>query len=133
MSRFNATGTFTYDTNAAGTVSFGATGTLVYLNANQMPQYPFEAFLVTDMVSYRSKGGTLWSYSNYAKRGYNFNWTLLDESMRGTLWNMALNPCTFTFDSGANFFGTFRIEEGSWAEEEVLYGLYDISFRAVPV
>lgn len=132
MSRFNATGTFTYDTNSAGTVTSGGGGTVVYLISSQMPQYPFKTFSVTDQTSYRSKGGNLWTYSNYSRRGYEFNWSMLDENMRGTLWDMYLQSPTFTFSSGANHFGTFRIEEGSFEEDEILHGLFDLSFRITP-
>jgi hypothetical protein len=133
MSRFNASGTFTYDSNAAGTVSFGGGGTLLYLGPQQMPQYPFKTFSVTDQTSYRSKMGTLWTYYNYHKKGYEFNWSMLDELTRGSLWNMFSRGATFTFDSGTNFFGTFRIEPDSFEEEEVVYGLHDMSFTAIPV
>jgi hypothetical protein len=133
MSRFNATGTFIYDTNAAGTVTVGAGGTYLYLGPGQMPQYPFKTFVVEDTTAYRSKGGTLWTYSNYCKRGLEFNWSMLDEVTRSSLWGMYMLTPTFVFNSGTNYFGTFRFEPNSIEEEEVVFSLFDMSFTATPV
>ena len=133
MSRFNATGTFIYDTNSAGTVTVGTGGTYLYLGPGQMPQYPFPTFVIEDTTSYRSKGGTLWTYSNYRKRGHEFNWSMLDEVTRGSLWNMYLAVPTFVFNSGTNYFGTFRFEPESIEEEEVVFSLFDMSFKVIPV
>ncbi len=123
MSRFGDTGTFTY---AVGD-SFTSATTLV-LNANQMPQYPFEGEPLTDRVTYRSKSGKAWSYQNYNLNRYTFNWSLLDESCRNSLKSMWNAQPIISFNSNGTNFGTFRFADGGWSDSEVINEFFDVNF-----
>lgn len=125
MSRWGNTATFYY---AAGDTL--SSGTYIYLDASQMPQYPVACSSVTDRTSYRSKGGTLWAYQNYNLKQYEFNWSLLDEGCVGSLQRMYDSNPILTFSSNGTVLGTFRIE-GDYQSEEVQYELYDVSFTLV--
>jgi hypothetical protein len=123
MSRFGDTGTFTY---APGD-SFSSATTLV-LQANQMPQYPFEGAALTDRVTYRSKSGKAWSYQNYNLNKYTFNWALLDETCRNSLKAMWDAQPIINFKSNGTDFGTFRFAQDSWQDQEVINEFYDVNF-----
>src|SRR4051812_1951708 len=118
MSRFQNSGTFLY---ASGDVLTGAT--TVYLDANQMPQYPFDNETVTDRVNYRSKNGKVWSYENYNMDVFTFNFSLIDESKRNELRVMCDAKPILSFKSGTTSFGTFRFSESTWKDSESAFGL----------
>lgn len=125
MSRFNSSGTFLY---APAQDSFsGALGT-IYLDPSQMPQYPFSNYTFTDRTTYRSKSGKSWSYQNYNGDGFTFRWSMLDETCKNSLRTMYDSLPFFTFVSGTNTLGTFRMADSSWKDEEVAHELYDLSF-----
>lgn len=124
MSRFGTTGTFYY--SSGDTLS---SGTYIYLNNGQMPQYPFETEYVTDRVTYRSKGGKSWMYQNYNLQGYTFKWSLLDETMKNSLKTMANSLPILAFSSNGTTWGTFRIADNSWKDQEAAYELFDVEMR----
>lgn len=126
MSRFGQTGTFLYNMMADSVAVSG--GTYIYLNAAQLPQYPFETSNVSDKTSYRAKSGRKWSYSNYNVRQYTFNWTMLDEGMRGSLKTMYDARPMLTFYSNGTNWGTYRLSDDSWSDSEAAFELYDLSF-----
>lgn len=122
MSRFGNTGTFYYD--PYGTVGASG-GTNLYLDAGQMPQYPFSESMITDKITTRNMDGRLWTYKNYSKAVYTFNWTYLDESKANEIRNMInANPALVWRTNGANW-GTFSIV-GNPEISEVQHELYDI-------
>ncbi len=123
MSRFGNTGTFFYSAGDALTAA-----TTVYLDAGQMPQYPFENQTVTDRVTYRSKSGKAWMYENYNLDSFTFNWSLLDEPKRNALRTMYDSKPILSFSSNGTTFGTFRLADSTWSDKEAAYELYDVSF-----
>lgn len=123
MSRFGNSGTFFH---VPGDSLTGVS--VLYLDAGQMPQYPFENKTITDRVTYRSKSGKSWMYENYNLDSYTFNWSLLDEPKKEALRLMYDEKGVLSFVSNGNTFGTFRIADDSWSDQEVAYGLFDLSF-----
>lgn len=124
MSRFNGTGTFFY---APAQDDFSGAFFVLYLDASQMPQYPFENYTFTDRTTYRSKNGRSWSYENYNGDGFTFRWSMLDETCKGLLRTMYDSRPLVSFASGTNVFGTFRMVDNSWKDEEVAHEMYDLS------
>ena len=124
MSRFGASATFFYNT---GDALDSVTATYVYMNAGQMPQYPFETSNITDRVSYRTKSGRKYSYENYNLRRYKMNWTMLDEGMRGSLKTMFDAKPILSFLSNGTSWGTYRMMDDSWQDSEVAFELYDLN------
>jgi len=98
-----------------------------------MPQYPFENTTISDKVSYRSKGGKLWQYQNYSLDSFTFRWTMLDETKKQGLRLMYDSLPILSFKSNGTDFGTFRIADSTWTDEEVAYELYDLSFTVEEV
>jgi len=125
MSRFLNSGTFVY---AAAADDFSGALTTIYLDAGQMPQYPFETQTFTDRVTYRSKNGRSWMYENYNGEAYTFRWAMIDEPCRNSLKAMYDAKALVNFKSGTNSFGTFRISDNTWKDDEVSFELYDLSF-----
>lgn len=123
MSRFGNTGTFYYKTGDALT-----SPATVLLDPGQMPQYPFENTTVTDRITYRSKNGKSWMYENYNLDAFTFRWSLLDETKRNHLRTMYDAKPILSFISNGVTFGTFRIADASWRDEEVAFELFDITF-----
>ena len=125
MSRFGTTGTFSYDTG-----DVFAEGTGIFLDVQDMFQFPFETTVEADNVSYRSKTGKTYQYQNYSNDVHSFNWVSLRESTRGSLFTMANSPSILTFKSPTNAaaWGTYRIVPGSWSDSEVTHERYDVSF-----
>ena len=126
MSRFGTTGTFSWDT---GDVLSGGTG--VYLDVQDMFQFPFDTSKETDSVSYRSKSGKRWEYQNYNKDVHTFSWVNLRESTRGSLFTMVNSTPILAFSSpptASGTWGTFRVVPGSWSDSEVTHERYDVSF-----
>lgn len=122
MSRFGNTGTFYYD--PYGTVGASG-GTNVYLDAGQMPQYPFDETMITDTTKVRNMGGQLFTYRNYSKAQYTFRWTYLDESKTNELRNMFnTNPAIVWRTNGQNW-GTFALSDTP-VISEVQHELYDV-------
>jgi hypothetical protein len=128
MSRFGNNGTFYFEPGDVLTGGLGLT-----LNAGQMPQYPFENTTITDRVSYRSKGGRVWQYENYNLDSFTFRWVMLDEDKKEQLRFMYDCMPILAFTSNGQDFGTFRIVDSSWKDEEVAYELYDLSFTVEEV
>jgi hypothetical protein len=122
MSRFGNHGTFYYD--PYGTI--GPTGgTFLYLNAGQMPQYPFVEQKITDKLTLRNLGGRAFSYKNYAKQRYTFRWTFLDESKANEFRNMFNAAPALSWNTGGAVWGTFFIE-GDPVMSEVQHELFDL-------
>lgn len=128
MSRFGNSGTFFY---VPGDTLTGVSA--LYLDAGQMPQYPFENSTINDKVSYRSKGGKLWQYQNYSLDSFTFRWTMLDENKKDGLRLMHDTLPILSFKSSGTDFGTFRIVDSSWKDEEVAFELYDLAFTVEEV
>jgi hypothetical protein len=126
MSRFGSTATFYY---APGDTF--ASGTYLYLNSQNMPNYPFETFEDTDKTMHRTKTGRKYIFQNYSKQGYVFNFSNLSEASRGSLRMMYDALPIFTFNTNNTTWGTFRFSEESWQDEEVAFELYDLSFSIV--
>jgi hypothetical protein len=125
MSRFANSGTFRY---APAADSFSGALTTITLDAGQLPQYPFANQSITDRVTYRSKNGKSWMYENYNLDSFTFRWTLLDEPTKTSLRTMYDAKGLVNFCSGTNNFGTFRIANNTWKDEEVAFELYDLEF-----
>lgn len=125
MSRFVNSGTFIY---APAADNFSGALTTIVLDAGQMPQYPFGNHTVTDRVTYRSKSGKSWMYENYNLDAFTFKWSLLDEPMKNTLRTMYDSKGLVAFNSGTYGFGTFRIADSSWKDDEVGFELFDLEF-----
>ena len=125
MSRFGTTGTFSYDTG-----DVFAAGTGVFLDVQDMFQFPFETTVEADNVSYRSKSGKTYQYQNYSNNVHTFNWVNLREVTRGSLFTMANSPSILTFKSPTDqaVWGTYRIVPGSWSDSEITNERYDVSF-----
>jgi len=104
--------------------------TAITLNSADMNQYPMEQDRVTDEKQYRSKTGKAFSWRNYNLYAYEFTWTNISESKRNEIAEMADSLAIFSYSSGGNDLGTFRIKPGSFKDKEVAFELYDISFRA---
>jgi hypothetical protein len=126
VSNFGSTGSFRYSLGDESIVSFG---TLITLSEQDMPQYPWEETRITDQVTYRSKTGQVYSYQNYNKVAYFFNWSNLSETKRNELATMVNAIPLLTFISGGNLFGTFRVKMDSFSSSETSFGLYDVSFE----
>ena len=125
MSRFGSSAIIKWNTGDT------FTGALtISLASGQVPQYPFAQERITDEVQLRAKSGKLYSYRNYNKYGFSFEWTNLDEAKRDELANMADSLPIFQFSSGGNNFGTFRVTPGSFEDKEVMHEYFDISFDA---
>lgn len=123
--RWGNTGTFYY--NSGDSLSGG---TYLYLDSSQMPQYPVTESRITDRTEYRTKGGTLWSYSNYNLKQYELSWSLLDETCLGSMRQMLdTNPIVTFYSNGLNW-GTFRFD-GPFEAEEVQFELYDLNLTLV--
>jgi len=126
MSRFGTTGTFAYD--PGDTL---ALGTGVYLDVQDMFQFPFDTSIETDAVSYRSRGGQRYEYQNWSKNNYEFSFVGLRETKRDELYTMVNSlpiirfQCPPSTDFGS---GTFRIAPGSWSDSETSHERYDVSF-----
>ena len=125
MSRFSSTGTFRY---TLATDDFSGTIGTIYLDPSQMPQYPFETNTFTDRVTYRSKNGRSWMYENYNGEAYTYRWSMLDETCRNQLKSMYDAKGLVNFKSGTFDFGTFRIADSTWKDEEVSHELFDLNF-----
>lgn len=121
MSRFGVDGTFYYD--QSGTL--GGSGTTVVLSQSQMPLYPFKEFRINDKTELRNLNGDLFSYQNYSKAGYVFQWSTLDETCTGSLRRMFDANPALKFTSNGTMFGTFRVV-GSPDITESQFELYDI-------
>lgn len=93
-----------------------------------MPQYPFENTTITDRVTYRSKSGKSWMYENYNLDSFTFRWSMLDQVAKTYLRLMYDSKAILTFNSNGNNFGTFRIADNTWKDEEVAFELFDLNF-----
>ena len=125
MSRFGSTAAIVWNTGD----TFTGVNTIT-LNESDMPQYPFEESRESDIVEYRSLNGNIFQYQNYNKVNYNFNWSNLSESIKLQLGTMVDSLPIFSFNSGGNNFGTFRIKPDSFKADEIMFELYDVSFVA---
>lgn len=123
MSRFGSHATFFYQ---SGDVL--SAGTYLYLTADSMPNYPFEASEDSDRVIHRAKTGRKYVYQNYNLQRYHFNFSNLKESTRGSLKTMFDSRPTFTFNTNGSMWGTFRFADNSWHDSESAYELYDLNF-----
>jgi hypothetical protein len=123
MSRFGSSATFYY---ASGDVM--SSGTNLYLTADSMPNYPFEAYGDTDRQIHKTKTGRKYMYQNYNLQGYKFNFSNLKETTRGSLKTMFDARPIFTFNTNGSMWGTFRFAEDSWQDSESAFELYDINF-----
>jgi len=127
MSRFGDTATITWNSGD----TFGATAsTVISLTSADMNQYPMEQGRITDEKQYRSKTGKAYSWRNYILSSYDFTWTNISESKRSDLTQMADSLPIFSYSSGGNDLGTFRVKPGSLQDKEVAFELYDVSFKA---
>lgn len=126
MPNFGSTGSFRYSLGEASLVSYG---TIINLAEQDMPQYPWEEKRITDQVTYRSKTGQLYSYQNYNKVSYFFNWSNLRETKRNEIATMVNAIPLVTFITGGNLFGTFRVKADTFSSSETSFGLYDLSFE----
>lgn len=123
MSRFGSTATLLYQTGDSITA-----GTTIILTADAMPNYPFVAFSDTDRVLHKTKTGRKYVYQNYNLQGYQFSFSNLKESIRGSLKTMYDARPLFTFNTNGSMWGTFRFDDGSWEDSEAAFELYDIGF-----
>ena len=125
MSRFGTTGTFSYD--PGDTFS---QGTGVGLDAQDMPQFPFETSIISDSQVYRTKSGIRYEYENYNKKQYTFSWVDLREAKRDELFDMvnSLPILTFASPPTSAVLGTFRVLRDSWSDSETTHERYDVSF-----
>ena len=126
MSRFGTTGLFTW--NSGDTFTGGTT---IVLNEPDMPQYPMEEGRETDEIRYRTKSGREYSTRNYNKRRFTFNWADLSEAKENEVATMVDSMPIFSFASGGNDWGTFRLEPDSYSTSESSFELYSVSFGAI--
>lgn len=123
MSRFGSTATFYYATGDSL-----VSGTYLYLTPDSMPNYPFETMADTDRVVHRTKTGRKYSYQNYNLQAYQFNFSNLKNSTRGSLKRMYDARPIFTFNTNSTTWGTFRFGEDTWADAEAAFELFDLNF-----
>ena len=128
MSRFGSTATISWNEGDTFTGSL-----TISLAEDAMPQYPVEEGRIEDTVMYRSKVGQKYTYQNYSKRTLLFNWSNLAEGTRDLLATMVNSVPIFSFSSGGNDVGTYRIDPESISDMETSYELYDYSFLAEEV
>lgn len=127
MSRFGDTATIKWNSGD----TFGATASTTFsLTSAEMNQYPMEQGRVTDEKQYRSKTGQAYSWRNYILSSYDFTWTNIPEAKRLEIAQMADSLPIFSYSSGGNDLGTFRIKPNSFKDKEVAFELYDVSFKA---
>ncbi len=124
MSRFGTTGTFAWDTGDTL-----ANGTGIFLDIQDMPQFPFDSSKINDAVSYRSKSGRRYEYENFNKDTFTFSWVDLRETTRGSLFTMVHSLPILSFKSPVNtLWGTFRVIPNSWSDTETTHERFDVSF-----
>lgn len=123
MSRFGSTATMYY---TSGDV-FTGLGTY-YLQADAMPNYPFETRSETDKTVHKSKTGRKYVYQNYNLQNFTFNFSNLAETNRNQLKLIYDANPLLTFNTQGTTWGTFRFGPDSWADQEVAHELYDLNF-----
>ena len=126
MSKFGSTALFTW--NDGNTFTGGTT---ITLNEQDMPQYPMSEDRKSDEKRYITKSGREYSTRNYNKRVFTFNWTDLSEAKRNEFATMVDSIPVFSFASGGNDWGTYRLEPESFTDSEKSFELFDLSFVAV--
>lgn len=126
MSKFGSTALFTWNDGDTFTG-----GTTITLNEQDMPQYPMEEGRKSDEQRHITKSGREYSSRNYNKRVFTFNWTDLSEAKRNEFATMVDSLPIFSFASGGNDWGTFRLEPDSFNDSETSFELFDLSFVAV--
>jgi hypothetical protein len=121
MARFGTDGYFSYTNDPTTFVG----GTTFALDASQMPEYPFEEYRITDKTTVRNLNGDAYTYQNYAKNGYLFRWSLLDEAKVNDIKRMvAANPILIWSTNGT-IWGTYLIN-GNPKFEEVQFEMYTV-------
>ncbi len=129
MSRFGDSGTFFYRPGDAFSGTLG--GTYLYLQSDDMPQYPFETINDTDRVELVSKTGKRWAYENYNLAGYKFVWANASQALRDQFKRMYDSNAVMTFNTNGTLWGTFRQSGAEWQDSEVGYDLFDFDLTII--
>ena len=127
MSRFGTTGTFAWTPGDTLT-----TGSGVFLDVQDMFQFPFDTEIISDSKVLRTKSGQRYEYDNWKTVSYTLSFVGLRESKRNELFDMVNSLPIVAFSSpttAAGTWGTFRVPRDSWSDSETSYERYDVSFN----
>lgn len=126
MSRFGTTGTFAWTPGDTLT-----TGSGIFLDVQDMFQFPFDTEVISDAQVVRTKSGQRYEYGNWNSISYTFSFVGLRETKRDELFTMVNSLPIVAFSTpptAAGTWGTFRIPRDSWSDSETSHERYDVSF-----